>query len=492
MIKVVCVATKNIFYLDWLKESCTKNSIELVILGDGEKWESYFTKIKLLYKYILNQDENEIICFVDAYDVLMIKDKQTLLDRYLQFERSNPNKVCVSHQIRVMFDCLSIPNFEEQCRERFNSPSYDNCLNGGGLIGRCSILRNIYHDILYLDEYKDMKDDEESLTRYNVLNPGVFHIDLERLFFDAILDPFTDNSYYPTDACFIHKTGSARMLNLIENYGYTVTNEDRKRIYKEEIENGIMEKFLYHIPNLNLFKMMGGLFDFSKFIHVNPPTILLSHFMKYNNIVSIKANLLYNSNYQDNIHDFKFVDNANLKNESSGILLLSSHYFVSLNLRAIRTFIDTYAIIFANDTSNKFDDIITNHKNINLYGLTKQYRSMVKRESIKLLKSGKNVLLFPTGGKNRFGQKIEVKPGMIKEAFNNKIKICTINVLSDKESSDFDDLLFCIFQMTSRQYTVVTNNIIDPSLYPSYEIFYDYVCRSINKNMKMIDNNIDD
>lgn len=71
MIHYVCVATKSKLYFPYLKQLLP----ELTVLGMGTKWKGFIMKYELLGEYlkILNND-NDIVCFIDAYDILPTKN----------------------------------------------------------------------------------------------------------------------------------------------------------------------------------------------------------------------------------------------------------------------------------------------------------------------------------------------------------------------------------------------------------------------------------
>ena len=50
-LQIVTVATHKLGYLEQLIESCKRAGTELKILGLGDKWEGFFTKLKLMHDY---------------------------------------------------------------------------------------------------------------------------------------------------------------------------------------------------------------------------------------------------------------------------------------------------------------------------------------------------------------------------------------------------------------------------------------------------------
>ena len=86
--KNITVATKeNIGYYSILVESCKKNNIELVVLGLGETWTGFTMRFKLWLQYLNTLDENEIVMINDAYDVIIIENKEQILKKFKTFKK---------------------------------------------------------------------------------------------------------------------------------------------------------------------------------------------------------------------------------------------------------------------------------------------------------------------------------------------------------------------------------------------------------------------
>src|SRR5258708_29452275 len=96
MVSIVTVATHEAGYMKWLKLSCQKNGCELIVLGAGQKWGGYSMRFGLLLDFCRTRNNDDIVCFIDAYDVLMLKHVDKLEKRFLKIQKKNPNKVVVS------------------------------------------------------------------------------------------------------------------------------------------------------------------------------------------------------------------------------------------------------------------------------------------------------------------------------------------------------------------------------------------------------------
>lgn len=488
---IVTVATKDLFYLKWLKMSCLRNNTDLTVVGMNSEWNGYITKINLFYEYLNTRDDNEIICFVDAYDVIMLKDNSHLIYEFDLFEKQNPNCICISQEIKVMFKSFYVPYFEEFIKDRFLSDSYSKTMNSGGIIGRVSILKEIWKSIITISNRDDDNDDESCIVKYNKENPGIFVVDSKRIFFDTIFDPFFDEPYYPTDAIFIHKVGNSRMINLLKKYNYEVTNDDIIKLIEDELNITFLSKMYYHIKSFNFNDIITKFINSKSIEEFNPDFLGFCALRQlYNTSETLKnrtISLLTNLHR----HGFKLIDNAKFNTNSinseiqknkKGTIILTSHYFISLDFCAIHNFFKSHIVMFAQESINTFEENMQNGI-IPYYAKTEQYGYMVKKGIEKVINDGKNVIISATGVKDKPGKKITPKNGLLKLAYENNINICTVNVVDDSPSSFFEDILFMISQMTSRELTVITNDLIEPDLYPSFEIFKEAVTISLNKNI---------
>lgn len=482
MTRIVTVATKEMFYMKWLKESCSRNGTELIVLGDGEKWDGYITKINIFKSYLDTLDDNEIVCFVDAYDVMMLRDVNHLTKLFLDFEKENLDKIVISQEIRFVYKGFYIPWLEEHIKNRFGSESYSKTMNSGGIIGRVRLLKHIWSKIIEISLRDNNNDDESCVVTFDRENPGTFYVDTKRIFFDSIFDPFSDEKYYPTIAVFIHKVANGRMINLIENYGYSFTEEEKEKIKKQEASS-FTSKMKYHGSSFNPIEMVS---DFIKSPSINDKGSPLSLFLplriltdSFSDIDMFKdhSKLLTDAN---DLHCVTIDDRAGLGNQK-GIILLSSHYYAAFDVPCIKQLSECYITMHAVNTTFKFEECVENGI-IPYYGQTEQYGHMVKETMKEKLLSGNNVLIFGTGTKDNFGDRLIPKKGTIRLSYENGFNICTINVVDDTPSSYFEDFIFGLTGMSLKSPKVITNDILDPSLYPSFEIYYDAVVRSLNKN----------
>lgn len=83
--KLVTVATHSERYFPYLELSAKRNGHDLVVLGWGEKWQGFAWKFMLMLEYLKTLKPDEIVCFVDAYDVVILEDPKTIEGFYRQY-----------------------------------------------------------------------------------------------------------------------------------------------------------------------------------------------------------------------------------------------------------------------------------------------------------------------------------------------------------------------------------------------------------------------
>ena len=83
----VCVATESKLYLPYLQKLIPN----LIILGLNTKWKGVITKYKLFRKYLNSVEDDRIVVFIDAYDVLPTKNIDKLEKQFINFSIKNPD-----------------------------------------------------------------------------------------------------------------------------------------------------------------------------------------------------------------------------------------------------------------------------------------------------------------------------------------------------------------------------------------------------------------
>ena len=189
-IKVVTLATEEKGYFKWLKQSCERNGVNLTVLGMGMEWRGYMMKCELLKDMLENEDDNNIICVVDAYDVLMLKDVNSLRDDFIKFVSDNNCSIICTHDPVTdtgikFFDMITT---EIKCRH-FNC-SRTSGINAGAYIGYVRSVKVLVNEMIRRCRELGEVDDQKILNELYNSGTSDIKIDMNKDFFK--LTPFED------------------------------------------------------------------------------------------------------------------------------------------------------------------------------------------------------------------------------------------------------------------------------------------------------------
>lgn len=201
----VTVATKKGGYYDCLIQSCKTNNIDLVTLGWGDKWQGFAWRWKLYKDFIKNLNDNDIVLWIDAYDVLIMDKKRIIINKFKKFNTG------------VVFGA------DESI---ISNVAFNNCnkpiLNGGSHIGYAKYIKVLVE--LMLDNNLSTKwnnDDQNMLNEINCtkdffnehtksdIDSNIFYVSRvnDRLSLDYIFNKqFADNK-----SSIIHGSGGFDM-----------------------------------------------------------------------------------------------------------------------------------------------------------------------------------------------------------------------------------------------------------------------------------------
>jgi hypothetical protein len=173
--KLVTVATHSERYYPYLKLSAEKYGHQLITLGWGEKWQGFAWKFDLMKAYLHSLKHDEIVCFVDAFDVVVLEDSQTIEGKFTNLIAGDTTKILVSKEQ------YSHNGFENGMLSYLQSFVFTKCkseyINSGTYIGTSLTLLRIFEGIC--DEFKcsPKADDQRLLQEYCVKHNDIFVID---------------------------------------------------------------------------------------------------------------------------------------------------------------------------------------------------------------------------------------------------------------------------------------------------------------------------
>jgi len=145
MICVITVATHNEGYFDALKQSCKNNNINLIVLGFNEKWQGFSWRFNLINNYIKNLKDDDIVLFVDAFDVMIVDKIEEIETRFKEFNKP----IVISYQNLSFIELLGY---------YFIYGYTENTINAGTYIGYVYALKKLFNMIK--EKYKNYSEEE--------------------------------------------------------------------------------------------------------------------------------------------------------------------------------------------------------------------------------------------------------------------------------------------------------------------------------------------
>jgi len=237
---IITVATNSELYFPYLVDSCKNNGIPLTVLGYGEKWTGFTFRFDKMIKYLKKLDPNDVVCFIDGYDVICVRDLREMTDIFLQLKKKNNCKIVIAE------NKIIINNLYNLCNYIHVKICFDKCknklINAGSYIGQVK-------DILYVLEQvytgDNTLDDQKILVQYCKTNPNDFYIDLKNELFLTIDRPFdsihpyltvkNNRIYYNNNRpFFIHGNGNTYLDSTLDLIGYKNVNINHKLYYKNK------------------------------------------------------------------------------------------------------------------------------------------------------------------------------------------------------------------------------------------------------------------
>lgn len=193
-----------------LMNSLTKQGYKYKLLGQGDKWEGFGTKIIKCNEFYNTLDDNMIVLQIDARDIIINEDVNKLLTKYKKYYN---NKLVISAEADCCVEPLKyykpgdfIKNGKRNLYTDFNYNKiikYNsdhvwkesmkevkhkkvgninegmNYLNAGMIIGPVKLFKSMYNDI----KLKSHEDDQAIMTDYFMSNPNILELDYNEYLF---------------------------------------------------------------------------------------------------------------------------------------------------------------------------------------------------------------------------------------------------------------------------------------------------------------------
>ena len=222
---VVTAANKSEGYYDILKESCIRNGCELTTLGFGEKWGGYVWKYTKMREYLKTIKPNDIVIFVDGFDVIMTEDIDTVMKKYKKFEKDIVISIAYESDYSKLIAkrLYKLVEYNGKC---------DTLLKMYDLIDRNHGFKNYNEDQLLMSVF--LNNSEKFMKKYIALDTdatlfnNAMRVNIKDYVFDSSGDKKLNISYknnqilntFKQPSSFLHGPASARLTPYLEKLGY--------------------------------------------------------------------------------------------------------------------------------------------------------------------------------------------------------------------------------------------------------------------------------
>ena len=252
MVKLITVVTHDSGYLKWLEESCKRYNVNLIKLGWGQKWQGFAWRFTLMINYLKSIDKDELVIFIDAYDVLLLRPLDDIEETFNSIIKISNKKIIISCE-----------NNNNALLKLFGNMQFGQCkslgINAGTYMGRAKDLLDIYNKLTQDVNFKNNDDDQVLFTTMCNNNNDLFYIDSDhnifliaaglfskKMSFDGInIDKNKKLTFNNSTPYFIHAPGNTLMDDLIKKLGYNITNDDINNNYYNSLSEKI-KKFKYY------------------------------------------------------------------------------------------------------------------------------------------------------------------------------------------------------------------------------------------------------
>jgi hypothetical protein len=242
MLRLVTVATGQEGYFDYLVKSCKRHGIFLEVLGMGQKWEGLNWKFLMVQKYLEKIPDHELVCFVDAYDVVVTSNACEMMKRFWDLTSK--------YNAKIIAGCENSTNpLVKWGAQHVFGLCKDKMLNSGTYMGQVKDLKKVVSIILNLS--KNPQDNDQTLmTTACSIHPDLIYIDDKNEIFLTINSSFSKvhvpivngEIVLPSGArpCILHANGNTRIDHVLVELGYPVPEEFVR--YLDEFNRGALTK----------------------------------------------------------------------------------------------------------------------------------------------------------------------------------------------------------------------------------------------------------
>ena len=249
---IVTIATREAFYLPYLRASCRRHGKVLTVLGMGRQaeWKGLTTKLKWMLQYLSLKPDEDLVCFVDGYDVICTRDLKELPQAFHSICKRHGGQVVVAHNL-----------YPRSWMHLVHKVYYKRCkgynLNSGTYMGRVLDIRRMIQRTMSLNRTYKTNSDQQLLTLECIANPKQFCIDRDSALFLNINDFGQDlrphvqikGGYLTYDGrqpFFVHANGNGILDTILVDLGYFIRKSERRK-RAQLMQKEVQAKFLFHL-----------------------------------------------------------------------------------------------------------------------------------------------------------------------------------------------------------------------------------------------------
>jgi hypothetical protein len=189
---IVCVASSGHPRMDRLIESVQRQKLPIHVLGMGKQWIGPGMKLVCMDEYVDYLQDEDVVMFVDAWDVLVMADKEEILEKYKSF-----NKPIVVSAEKNIWPYRNLASFFPETKSAFKY------INTGGYIARAKELKQFFHQNRPVWGFYD----DQAFFQIAFLNdPSMFAIDYDAKIFMTLFQVEDDEvDFHPVTKRLVYK-----------------------------------------------------------------------------------------------------------------------------------------------------------------------------------------------------------------------------------------------------------------------------------------------
>lgn len=172
--KFITVDTAASPKLERLKRSCRHHGIPLEVIGEGRPYPGHGAKIEYVIEYLSVQDPDEIVMYVDGYDVVFLAGAEEIERKFRAF--GHPFVFSTEQNCNVNGGLFA--RFPVWFRYPKGKGPY-RFINAGTFVGKAGYMR----DLLRRIDATQAASDQTVINRYYVKHQSEFALDYEQEIF---------------------------------------------------------------------------------------------------------------------------------------------------------------------------------------------------------------------------------------------------------------------------------------------------------------------